>query len=666
MSNLTHSAASTLHLYTLPPLCLGFLGLASYLYASGNTTNSRHKSSSRAIVMIQILCLILSTLSLLSQSLRASPSIQFSVQDQDHPLDHIIANASKIHETWRLQASKSSSLHEAVQEYLTRYKYLPPPGFDKWYRYATARSSLIIDDYDSIYENLRPFWALSPSHIRASTMSAVSDPWNDVAQLVIRSGKVTVGRVVPTHLWMAEGIVKMMQTFVKDLPDMDLAFNINDEPRVAVPYTKMLQYLADHTRTGQPESPKFTDWSSHRSKTWDMANSHVQPPVPFANHQFKRTFENFGTIACSPASPARQIHNWDSATLCTSCYAPHSYQSFLVDWKLSSSPCHQPDLAHLHGFYLDPSTFKVARDLVPIFSQSRAGGYSDILYPSAWNYNDKVKYTPSTDNPDRPYSKKKNALFWRGTTTEGFSFKGTWEGMTRQRLVHLTNNSTLLAPVLLPTPAKPNTYSYQLLPGPAIPSHPSLNFANLSLSLAFVDQFPDCDESHCALHRFPRCGDGDCETQQAEFGLTQPTDFQEHWQNRFLMDVDGAGFSGRFLPFLQSRSLPFKAALFREWYDDRLTAWKHFVPIDLRLHGLMSTLVYFAGKFGGLHVEPVDQWLHRSRGYDPGEAIAESGRIWTGKVLRKEDMEIYFFRLLLEWGRLTDDRRDSLAFPFPG
>lgn len=45
-----------------------------------------------------------------------------------------------------------------------------------------------------------------------------------------------------------------------------------------------------------------------------------------------------------------------------------------------------------------------------------------------------------------------------------------------------------------------------------------------------------------------------------------------------------------------------------------------------------------------------------------GEKIAEAGREWAGKVLRKEDMEIYMFRLLLEWGRLTDDRRDEIGF----
>ena len=119
------------------------------------------------------------------------------------------------------------------------------------------------------------------------------------------------------------------------------------------------------------------------------------------------------------------------------------------------------------------------------------------------------------------------------------------------------------------------------------------------------------------------------------------------------MDVDGAGFSGRFLPFLQSKSLPFKAALFREWYDSRITAWKHFVPIDLRLHGLWSTLGYFGGGWGD---------SSEDKGLREAEKIAEGGREWAGKVLRKEDMEIYFFRLLLEWGRLTDDRRDEIGF----
>lgn len=32
---------------------------------------------------------------------------------------------------------------------------------------------------------------------------------------------------------------------------------------------------------------------------------------------------------------------------------------------------------------------------------------------------------------------------------------------------------------------------------------------------------------------------------------------------------------------------------------------------------------------------------------------------------RREDMEIYMFRLLLEWGRMVDDRRSELGFVMP-
>ena len=87
-------------------------------------------------------------------------------------------------------------------------------------------------------------------------------------------------------------------------------------------------------------------------------------------------------------------------------------------------------------------------------------------------------------------------------------------------------------------------------------------------------------------------------------------------------------------------------------------AWKHFVPQDLRLHGLWSTLAYFAGVDGVVQGRRYKMEEHLKE----GEEIALAGREWAGKVLRKEDMEIYFFRLLLEWGRLTDDRRTELGF----
>lgn len=88
------------------------------------------------------------------------------------------------------------------------------------------------------------------------------------------------------------------------------------------------------------------------------------------------------------------------------------------------------------------------------------------------------------------------------------------------------------------------------------------------------------------------------------------------------------------------------------------------MPVDVRLHGLLSTLAYFAGAadpavggVGGGKRVVLTKGNERA-----GEMIAEAGREWAGKALRKEDMEIFMFRLLLEWGRLTDDRRDEIGF----
>ena len=493
---------------------------------------------------------------------------------------------------------------------------------------------MVIDDFDMIEENLRPFWKLEPKHIRARTKLLLSDTANDCAEVSIRSGEAAIGRVIPTHRWMVEGVIKMMEPFMAELPNMDIAFNINDEPRVAIPHG-LMQLMEQTEAVPEDVSSVQNMWSADRAASWEFDDLDKMKPLDMEMHSFRKIWREFGSIACPPGSPARREQFWDSSTLCTSCYYPHSFGPFLANWTLAADPCHQPDLTLLHGFYLSPSAFKATHELVPIFSQSRAGGFADILYPSAWNYNDKVKYSPSPEHPDTPFAEKENTLFWRGGTTEGFSHTGAWKGSTRQRLVNAANNSTLSAPVLLPSK---NGFAYEMYTASSLVDSAALKSTKYTNDLGFVQ-------------KFQRCDNGDCEAQRAHFGLKEGSDFQYHWRHRFLLDADGAGFSGRFLSFLQSHSLPVKTAIFREWYDSRIIAWKHFVPVDVRLHGLWSTMAYFAtGAFGA------------KGGVDPGEKIAEPGREWAGKVLRKEDMEIYFYRLLLEYGRVTDDRRDELGF----
>ena len=253
---------------------------------------------------------------------------------------------------------------------------------------------------------------------------------------------------------------------------------------------------------------------------------------------------------------------------------------------------------------------------------------------------DKIRHDPTTEHPDVPFEEKDNTLFWRGATSEGVSIDGTWKGMARQRLVHLASNHTSAnrATILVPTNREGTGFAYQTVETAEMRSALDLDFG--------------------IVEKISRCGREDCQAQEQEFEFKDRFDFQDHWRYKYLFDLDGAGFSGRFLPFLQSHSLPFKTALFREWYDSRISAWLHFVPQDVRLHGVHSTLAYLSGFRGNVGGREVVMEAHEKE----AEFIAEQGRQWASKVLRKEDMEIYFFRLLLEWGRLTDDRRDEIGF----
>lgn len=556
-----------------------------------------------------------------------------------HPIDVLIQNGRTNHQHFLKQAKSSNSIEEAVSEYRRRYNQHPPPGFDKWYEYATNRSSVIIDDFNQIYDNLLPFRALRPDQLREMTYKLATNPFNDLGAVSIRNGKARVQEGIrPTHAWMVVGAANMIEKFSEHLPDMDLVFNLNDEPRVAVPYRKAraLKRIVHH-QTLVPEEDIIHSWSMNRDQGWGPVEpAHQTNETVFTDSSWRGIFDPYVSVTCPPSSKARSRRIWDRHDICISCAAPHSMGQFPLNFNLASDICHQPDLAFLHGLLLSPASFKVSQELVPVFSQSALSSFSDILFPSPWNYMDKIEYMPSEEHPDLEWVNKENDLFWVGSTSEGVSRFGEWKGMPRQRTAHLINNNTNgHVSVLLPT-GEPDSYRYEVFSGTGPTSQLGLQ-ANVHLSEPII-----------------RCDD--CELQRAEMGTVSWLDFQEHWTHKYLFDLDGAGFSGRFLPFLQSHSLPLKTGLFRQWFDSRLTSWVHFVPVDIRLHGLWSTLAYFTGVSSDHAPNPM-------KGHqEQGRVIAEDGHQWVGDVLRKEDMEIYFFRLLLEWGRLTDDQRDVLGY----
>jgi hypothetical protein len=560
----------------------------------------------------------------------------------NHPIARLIQLGELNHLTWAGR-ELSTTLSDAVRNYKKRYRRDPPPGFDKWYEYARSRYSLVIDDYDNIQEDLAPFWQLRPFELRIRTGEALIADSGGVGGISIRNGTPEVFANVPgTHRWMVDGTVDMIRPFAEYLPDMDLAMNLNDECRVAIPYAKWYKVQNSREPHLMPNAPKHTiDFSADRASTWSNISELTNVPPYFKVEGFNPSFQTYGSLSCPPNSLARSRYEWDTGAYCMTCASPHSWGVFIRNWTLSADPCHQPDIANMHGLHLSPSALIGTHELLPIFSQSKAPGYADIRYPSPWNYKDKARYEENDRFPDRPFAEKEDTLFWRGGTTEGVSAgSGAWKGMLRQRLVHLLNHPTSAQLMLLPSRKNDDTFQYSL-------EHPGTiqHALGVKPDVHFVDQPV-------------RCGGQDCEDQAKEFKFVDGVDFKQHWAYKYLFDADGAGFSGRFIPFMQSKSLVFKSALFREWFEGRLTPWYHFVPIDLRLHDLWSIMAYF----GGWQEDGGRTWVGKEK---EAETIAMQGRDWTNKVLRKEDMEIYMFRLLLEWGRLTDDNREELGYREP-
>lgn len=561
-----------------------------------------------------------------------------------HPIPALMRKADLSHEMWLRQAGRSRNVNEAAKEYRRRYGRDPPPRFDRWFDFAAARGSLVIDDFDSMHEDLVPFWSLSPGDIRLRAFESISNNWNYIGGLQIRKGKTTITPHMPeTHRWMVEAMEQMIEPFAIHLPDMDIPFNVNDEPRSAVYWHEMQGRLDIGLNPNQLPARDNGDFQPDRS--WIPVPQESIEETRYRDATFHKTFYSYGSVACHPNSRARTERYWDLRYSCAQCRADHTQGLFVANWTAAADPCHQPDLADSHGLHLSPSTFRGTNELMPVFSQSKTHGYHDILYPSPWNYIDKSVYKPTEQDPDFEFADKESTLFWRGTATDGMSVgNGVWRGMLRQRLVHMINNATdsdeslVLLPSSYPSGstidgsgAYESSYKYHSI-------KPSTLREHLSASFGVVDHIQ-------------RCAWSDCEVQEREFRPDTHTqlDFQSHWRYKYLMDVDGAGFSGRFLPFLQSRSLPFKAGLAREWWDSRVTAWRHFVPVDVRFAELWSLLAYFAGYPEDASArDPADKtsrWVVRPHD-DEARRIALEGRAWADKVLRKEDMEIYMFRLL--------------------
>jgi hypothetical protein len=128
--------------------------------------------------------------------------VYFFIQDHQ-PITRLIDRASLVFEDYTRTAT-SPTLEDAVKEYVRRYERPPPPGFDFWYKFAVDRGSKVINEYDQIVNDLRPFWGVEPKVLRQRIAEAAGNDWNSIGMVSVRNhkAKITVAPqwlVFPSH-----------------------------------------------------------------------------------------------------------------------------------------------------------------------------------------------------------------------------------------------------------------------------------------------------------------------------------------------------------------------------------------------------------------------------------------------------------------------------------
>jgi len=500
-----------------------------------------------------------------------------------HPIENLIRKNRAHFEA--MSTRQSRTLKEATREYRRRYTREPPLGFDQWFELAKAHDFVLIDEFDTFMQSLEPFHGVHPSILQKRIDKAVE----------LESGRLGVISFQDKNVTMSEGIFGLATRLMNDTWTSIVPYNMTvlvnewDESMVSVPFDEVSRAVRD---------AKDLDFSKRKA---DSSPVNALPLIETG----KQNGWAATAPACSINSPSRQDQ----------CPEPKlsAPLPFIGNASFAKDVCQNCQILHNHGLLLAPGNMKVAHELVPIWSASKPSHFHDILYPSAYYIAVRDNYKPQLDSH---WDEKDNKFYWVGTATGGWATPETWPLMQRQRLVLRTNK----------TNTDPVQYLAESAPGKWQPRFSTM----AEVSELFTTR----------IAGVVQCDDEACEEENEAFGLTTdaPKDPQEAaYAHRFVMDIDGNGFSGRYYRLLQSRSVVVKSTVLKEWHDDRLVSWVHYVPLSTSYTELPEMARFLAGTKRGLYLS---------------ERIARESTQWHNEALRDVDLRLVWLRMLLEFGRV--------------
>ncbi|SGZ30568.1 BQ5605_C048g12411 [Microbotryum silenes-dioicae] len=440
-----------------------------------------------------------------------------------HPILTLIQRAE--HEWNNRVQRQSKTLREAVYEYRKRYRRNPPKGFDEWWAYAKANRIVLTDEYDQIFKDLQPFWALEPHDLKHRVL--VMQEREETFTIQVKDGEVfELGE--QAQLKRAKDFRELIARVSKHVPNVNLTFTRHDQPACQLGWfhkERMLELAGE----GERGSLSLRLWTSEFIAESDLP------------------LTNWGKRV-SPDSPLRKI---ETEVL-----------------EAAGQPADKASIqAKLRKAYATELSQKRSATC-PLFTFAKTNIHSDILVTPLEQYSDTyIGYDPDWEK------KEYNKLMWRGSTTGAeFAVGYDWRSSQRARLHFLTNDLKGQKNVLISEEEGPIKEEMMQM-------H-NLNKAQCDVS--FSGGPVQCDDETCAIMK-----------EEIEFRPTMG--LTDSYKYKYVFDVDGNGWSGRFHRLMSMKACVFKSTLFPEWYGDRIQPWVHYVPIKVDYSDLYDALTFFRG-----------------------------------------------------------------------
>ncbi|KAJ7128409.1 hypothetical protein C8R44DRAFT_909533 [Mycena epipterygia] len=537
-----------------------------------------------------------------------------------------------------LYARQSTSLAQASARYSLRTQRAPPPNYDLWYQFARDRKCLI-NEYDQIQRDFKPFYQLAqqdPHYFQMMIDRAsrkLKESTAEISVVEVRNGEVFLsGDTAYGGNWPGT-----LGRFSAHLPNMTFLLNGRDEPRVAFNYraSDAIQYTLSPNDTGAfdvhprptciipKDATGFSETVNNDKGTWFniacvSSNSQRQTWVYHRSISHGEHVEDIAVLLGYPIPNRGLKYYYDRSWWSGKFAHPDN-----IPWedktpKISS-------FAYI-TYLLRKYAPRINFTFVPPFSRPVQGKRPEVaaehLDPSSWN-----AASGQSSHQHRQITPHARAFFSRS---------------------HATLSTPSSHPIFIRDGSRPSsTFYFQNLlynlrtTGPF--HEPTCRLPAASTVLAdMTREHPDL--MYIAITRFAEtlCEEG-CDraavlTEDNITGSSQPR--EDLYRYKYVIDVDGTAFSGRFLGLLRSGLLVFKSTLFEEYFNDWLRPFEYYVALKVDLSDLV-------------------QQINRTSDHpDEARLIQQQGMEVARRGLTDDQNDCYFSAVLLEWAQLQGYARD--------